>query len=151
MCIFKIKKKLIKKADRIAKSKYFKLKQVKKFMSIFEVQMYNANNFLFLIDNSKGNSGQNSKLSSSIKEFLKDGQIKWSNMKGKSMMNYFIKIKNFYYESAENKIMSKQIQSIIDWMEILIDLIFPFAELIVNRFIRWYESPGFSISDIDKY
>ena len=66
------------------------------------------------------------------------------------MMNYFIKLNNNYAQELENTIIDEKIQILIKWIDLLVELLYPFAELYANRFIRCYQFTGFSTFDKNK-
>ena len=64
-------------------------------------------------------------------------------MKKYWMMNYFVKCRNNYIKRIKNAVDLK-VKLLIDNIDFIVELLYPFAEIFVNRYITCEQTNGFS-------
>ena len=59
------------------------------------------------------------------------------------MMNYFVKYKNNYIKWIKSSV-DIRIEQLIDNIDFIVELLYPFAEIFVNKYITCEQTNGFS-------
>ena len=66
------------------------------------------------------------------------------------MRNYFHKILKIYQYSEKNTETDENIQKLINCIDFLFDLLYPYIEQFVNKYVDWYYTPGFSTFNTER-